>query len=180
MKCIERGPESLLKALSTQAEFSNLPRVGIDANVVHPAYQLNVMSAKEPDEPHRNVEELGARGMRKAHLDHGDSTAANSCMTNLSGEYEELEEEHFFLLDLGIAWVMEPLSTVSFSGLHFHVGMRPRYRLNRAKPNHIHYRLTLVGYTPEHMLGGSDTLAFGSLPNGLVLPLSYELKNPLM
>jgi hypothetical protein len=180
MACLEKGPEELLQILKTQAEFSNMPHIGIDANVVHPGFQLNATSAKEHGE-HRGpgvIVELGTVG--KSHLDGRDSTAVNSCLTNLSEEYPDVEEEHFCILDLGIAWIMEPLSTISFSGLHFHAGMQPRYKRIRADPKHIHYRLTLIGYSPDPMLCGSETLAFASLPNGLVLPLSYELKNPLV
>lgn len=176
--CIEKGPEDLLQILKTQAEFSNMPRIGIDANVVHPAFQLNVVSTKEHGEGHGAIAELGTVG--KGHLDGGDSTAVNSCLTNLSEEYPDLEEEHFCLLDLGIAWIMEPLSMISFSGLHFHGGMQPQYKRIQTDPNHIHYRLTLIGYTPDPMLCGSDSLAFASLPNGVILPLCYELKNPLV
>jgi hypothetical protein len=179
MACLEKGPEEHLRVLKTQAEFSNMPRIGIDANVVHPAFQLNVVSGKEHgDRGSGVIVELGTVG--KGHLDGRDSTGVNSCLTDLSEEYSDVEEQHFFLLDFGIAWVMEPLSTISFSGLHFHAGMQPRYKRIRADPKHIHYRLTLIGYTPDPMLCGSETLAFASLPNGLVLPLSYELKNPLV
>jgi len=32
-----------------QAEVTNLPRIGKDGNVIHPAFQLNIATAMEPD-----------------------------------------------------------------------------------------------------------------------------------
>jgi len=43
------GPPGLLEIATRQAEVTNLPRIGKDGNVIHPAFQLNIATAVEPD-----------------------------------------------------------------------------------------------------------------------------------
>lgn len=48
MEGLWKGGSHLKKLMTTQAEFTNLPRVGSDQNVAYPAFQLNIASAVEP------------------------------------------------------------------------------------------------------------------------------------
>jgi hypothetical protein len=180
MQNIRKGPPDLLKVLQDHADLTNMPRVGTDDNVAHPSFQVNAASAKEADASGTasSIDGMGRFG--DSHSDTGESKGCDTSLTTLSKPYAGVYDDIFFLHDLGVAWVQEPLSTISFSGLHLHSGTQPTYRPDRTDPGHIHYRLTLVGYSPECILDGSDALAFAALPKGTLLPSGYEMRFPLM
>ncbi|KAF9521642.1 hypothetical protein CPB83DRAFT_900449 [Crepidotus variabilis] len=173
-----KGGSELERILATQALFTNLPRVGTDTNVAHPSFQLNVASAVEPSrfKSGAAIASLGKFG--SAHVDGGDSPACPTAMTILSPQNDEVEEEIFFLIDFGLGWYMEEFSTLFFSGLHIHGGCQPTYKRRKRNRKNPYYRLTLIAYPPNDPLAGADALAFAALPNKLVLPIGYDLRNP--
>jgi hypothetical protein len=105
-------------------------------------------------------------------------------MSVLSPEYDGVEKEIFYILDIGVGWKMEPLSVLSFSGLHFHGGCRSTYRTDRADRDYIYYRLTLIAYPPELTLSGRASVAFASLPGEpsdkqqRLLPVGFDFRRP--
>ena len=101
-------------------------------------------------------------------------------MLVLSQEYEGVEEDMFYILDLGIGWDLEPFSALYFSGLHFHGGSQPVYRRDRADPNFVYYQITLIAYPVDELLSGTDSVAFGTLPNGEVLPVGFDFRDVLV
>ncbi|KAF9521659.1 hypothetical protein CPB83DRAFT_900448 [Crepidotus variabilis] len=172
-----KGGAQLHDTLKTQASFTNLPRVGTDSNVAHPAFQLNIAPAVEPSKSKSaDIEALGKFG--SAHVDGGDHPGCPTAMTILSPECAEVETEIFFVLDLGLGWFMEEFSTLFFSGLYYHGGCQPTYKARKRDRKNLYYRLTLIAYPPNDPLSGTDALAFASLPNKVVLPIGYELRNP--
>lgn len=177
MQNIRKGPPELYETLKMQAELTNLPRIGTDDNVAHPNFQLNMLSAKEGVQS-TALEMIGKRG--KIHADVGDSVGCDTSLMTLSKAYDGVYEDYFYLHDLRVAWELQRFSTISFSGLHPHSGSQPKYRPDRKNSNHIHYRLTLVGYSPESSLDGSDAVAFAALPTGALLPVGYDMRFPLM
>lgn len=98
-------------------------------------------------------------------------------MTIISQHCPEVEEEFFHLLDYGIAWLMEELSTIYFSGLHFHGGSGCVARYQPANDN-IFYRLTLVAYPPTQILNAQDSVALAAMPDGTPFRVGIEMRNP--
>jgi len=111
-------------------------------------------------------------------MDGRDSGAVPTGMTILTRTYDGVEEEYFYVFDLGICIKMEEYSTVIFNGLHYHSGCQPTYRADRLDKSRVHVRLSLIGYPPDLILEGVNTVALGALPNGTLLPVGFDLRNP--
>src|SRR5271163_4464697 len=94
-----------------------------------------------------------------AHIDTGDNAGSPIAMTIISEPHPDVDEEFFYVLDFGIAWSMEELSTIYFSGLHFHGGSVARYHTAPQANNEIFYRLTLIAYLPTQILNAKDSVA---------------------
>jgi hypothetical protein len=173
------GPPGLVELLETQADATNLPRIGSDGNVAHPSFQVNISSAVEPedlDEGASQIKSLGFYGDK--HIDAKDSAAAPTGMANLSDDSDDIEEQLFYLFELGIAWILVPFCLYYFSGLHWHSGSQPVYKRNRADKDSIYYRITLIAYPPDDMLSGRDAVAFAGLPNNTTLKVGFDFRNP--
>lgn len=119
---------------------------------------------------------LGAFGT--AHIDGGDSAAVQTFMLVLSESHPDIEDEFFYLLDLGLSWKMEPFSALYFSGLHFHGGSQPVFKNVRTCSRPME-RLTLIGYLPDPVIEGNNAIAFAALPKGGVMEIGIEMRNPL-
>jgi hypothetical protein len=172
---MDKGPEGLVDRLKTQADLTNVPRVGTDDNVFHPYYQLNGASAAEHrKDSSSNITSLGKFG--KGHIDPRDCPGVPTAMHILSPEYDGVEDEYFYMMELGIGWLLEPFCTLYFSGLHFHGGSQPFYKKDRADKSFIYYRLALIAYPPDDALSGQEAIAFASLPNKKLLSHGYEFR----
>lgn len=121
-------------------------------------------------------ESLGIFGT--AHIDAGDNAGAPTAMTIISEHHPDVEEEFFNVLDFGIAWSMEELSTIYFSGLHFHGGSVARYRTARQADYEIFYHLTLIAYPPTQILNAQDSVALAAMPDGSPFRVGIEMRNP--
>jgi hypothetical protein len=178
MEGMSKGPPGLVEHLQDQAELTNLARVGSDGNVATPAFQLNVASAVEPGDDNETpeIDSLGYFGA--THLDTGDGAGSPTGMVVLSSEGDDVEEQLFFLFELGIAWILEPFSIYYFSGLHWHCGTQPVYKPNRTNKDSTYYRLTLIAYPPDDMLAGKDSVGFAGLPNGNLLTVGFDFRDP--
>jgi hypothetical protein len=172
------GPSGLLEQLETQAELANFPRIGTDTNVAHAAFQLNVTTAKEKKDvsaDNMSIASLGKFG--GSHVDGNDTPASPTAMTVLSQEYDGVEEDVFYILDFGIGWVLEPVTIIYFSGLHYHGGCQPVYKPDRVDKNFVYYRLTLIAYPPDDILSGNDAVTFANLPNGKPLKIGWDYRD---
>jgi hypothetical protein len=98
-------------------------------------------------------------------------------MITLSKQRDDIEQEYFFLFELGIAWELEEFSVIYFSGLHCHGGNQPMYK---GTPKEPYWRLTLIAYPQGDILDGLDKVAFASLPTApkQVLPIPTDLRDP--
>jgi len=177
MKGMEKGAPGLVKLATDQAELTNLPRVGSDVNVAHPNVQINIASARDYSETGGGkITSLGKFG--EGHVDVGDGCGLPTAMTIWTEETDEILEDYFYLLDMGIGWLNESLSTLFFNGLHFHGGSQPMYRRDRKDPTKIVTRVSEIHYNADLMMSGKDTLAFATLANKIVLPIGYDFRKP--
>lgn len=176
MRGLETDPDGLIERLQIQASLTNLPRVGFDGNVGFPNLQLNVASAVEhvPEHERSKITNLGKFG--GSHIDGRDSAGSLTAMLVLSPEHEGIEDQCFYIMELGIAWRLEPLSTIYFSGLRCHGGCQPRYKADR-KDRSVYTRLALIAYPNDDILSGQEATAFASLPNKGVLVNGYEWRD---
>jgi hypothetical protein len=173
-----KGPPGLVECLETQAELSNIPRIGTDTNVSHPSFQLNITTAVEQEtirDGDTGIKSLGKFG--GAHLDGNDTSGTPTAMTVLSQDYDGVEDDVFYILDFGIGWVLEPVSIIYFSGLHYHGGCQPVYKPDREDKDFVYYRLTLIAYPPDDILSGKDAVAFANLPNGQPLKVGWDYRD---
>jgi hypothetical protein len=178
MEGMSKGGSSLIETLTKQAELTNVPRIGSDCNVAHPAYQVNVASAVEPETLSRNGTTIASLGkFGGEHIDGNDTPGSPTSMLVLSHDYDGVEDDLFYLLDLGIAWDLEPLTALYFSGLHIHGGSQPVYRRDREDRNFLYYRITLIAYPVDEMLSGTDSISFGTLANGSLLPIGFDFRD---
>jgi hypothetical protein len=99
-------------------------------------------------------------------------------MSNWSKPHPDVEEEIFTILDLGISWALEEFATIYSSGLHFHSGSQPFYRMPQSHNNSIYNHLTLIGYLPNESLNGTSSMAFVALPDGKLLKSYQEMWLP--
>ncbi|KAJ3504415.1 hypothetical protein NLJ89_g7946 [Agrocybe chaxingu] len=174
---LKKGPPGLLEALTVQSELVNLPRVGTDANVIYTSYQLNVASPQDPNAANATgIDALGHFG--GVHIDAGDSSVPPTAMTVLTEPHEDVEDEYFHLIDLGLSWRLEEYSTLYFSGLHFHGGSQPLYKTPRSNPSTPGLRLTLIGYAGGDGTDGKNAIALGSDEAGQLVTLPIESRNP--
>jgi hypothetical protein len=177
MDGLEKGPEGLVDVLSTQASHSNLPRVGYHENVGFPFFQANIAAGVEPNANNESSAILPLGKFGFPHIDDKDCPASPTAMLNLSPEYDDVEPQYFYVMEFGVGWLMEPLSTFYFSGLHFHGGCQPRYKPNRQDPDFIYYRIALIAYPNEDAMSGQDATAFATLANDQLLMHGYEFRN---
>ncbi|KAF9521822.1 hypothetical protein CPB83DRAFT_900262 [Crepidotus variabilis] len=181
MKGYEKGPRETLEMMTTNAEISNMPRVGCDSNVAHPAFQLNLTRAERPTKGRK-----GSKGVRrlkrkgKCHADTGESISSPTCLTSFSPPDNTVEKMHIYLPELGIAWELESHSSIYFSGLRYHCSSSPTYtRSKSSRDENVFVRAVLVGYSPDTVIKGEDTVAFASLPNKQLLSVGYGSRSPL-
>lgn len=188
------APPKLLDRLHERANITNLPAVGIHENFAYPAWQLNIASASSPGtgRSHFLVEkckcslskclarclddDIGAFGT--THIDGGDSVAVQTCLIVLSEPHPDVQDEFFYLLDLGLSWKMDEFLALYFSGLHFHGGSQPIFNEIRTCSRPME-RLTLIGYLPDPVIEGNNAVAFAALPKGSVMEIGIEMRNPL-
>jgi hypothetical protein len=98
------------------------------------------------------------------HLDFKDAVAALTSMFPISKLDKDIHCGFFALADAGIIFELEYLSTLYFSGLHFHGGTAPTYPPGTIVSLDAH-RCVLVNYPPSALLDGDSVIAFGGLPN---------------
>jgi hypothetical protein len=72
----------------------------------------------------------------------------------------------FYLVEFGIAWVLENDCTICFSGLHTHGGVEPTMTSPPPPEAPPYTRITAIGYCPSHLFSGACSWAFGADPNG--------------
>ncbi|TFK62067.1 hypothetical protein BDN72DRAFT_933532 [Pluteus cervinus] len=181
VKGMEKAPEKTRDALATQADLLNIPRIGTDDNCYHTSFQLNVASAVGASSDATLKSDLGKFG--SAHIDGSDSSGAPTSMTILSKTSDKVRRELFSILDLGIAIIMVELSSVFFSGLHFHAGMVTRLITPSDEDEQI-VRMTLIKYPPSSVFDTASALAFAALPpqgsdkKGKCFNVAIEMRNP--
>ncbi|TFK60225.1 hypothetical protein BDN72DRAFT_905153 [Pluteus cervinus] len=157
-----KGGDEIAEALELQAELTNMPRVGCDSNVFHPAIQVNIASAAPFGSTGNSLQsDLGQFGT--AHIDGSDSSAAPTAMTVLSKPSHKVTREYFCILDLFCAWIIREFATIFFSGLHFHGGMITEYLAAGFEDEKI-TRITVIKYPPSPVLDSASALAFAALP----------------
>ncbi|KDR66009.1 hypothetical protein GALMADRAFT_148182 [Galerina marginata CBS 339.88] len=198
VKGLAKGPVGLVDVLTTQAELTNLPRIGVDGNVAHPSWQLNVadaISAPPPqpatrrrkktvpppdgvadDAKDNNIEDLGEFGGN--HEDTYDGVGPPTNMTTLTAPHPDVPTQYFFLFDMGVCWELQEFSSAFFSGLNNHGGMAVRLNAQRTALDQIFKRLSLIGYPQGHIIDGQVAVAWAALPNNILLPIGRELRDP--
>ncbi|KAF9521531.1 hypothetical protein CPB83DRAFT_900608 [Crepidotus variabilis] len=176
----KKAPAEIVEPIELQAEMTNLPRVGCEANFFHPAFQMNIARVLDPEDENGGeaIEDLGNRGI--GHADCKDSLMVPSSVTTANLSDQDMEPMYMYLVELGIAWTLEPLSTIYFSGLRHHTSSKPIYQTNRAHPDKIFHRIVVIGYAPDTVAKGMDTVAFANLPNKQLLTLGYDIRSPLL
>ncbi|TFK72346.1 hypothetical protein BDN72DRAFT_894856 [Pluteus cervinus] len=173
---MKKAPLSTRDALHIQAELTNFPHIGHDENCCQTNYQLNVAHAAPAGSNENLTTSLGQFG--GTHIDKYDSTTAPTAMTILSQSSDDVELENFYLMDLGIAVRLRRFTTAFFFGVHFHSGAQPMFKRNVINPL-PYYRLTLIKYPSFSALDTPSAVAFAGLPpNGDVLNLSTEMRDP--
>lgn len=102
-------------------------------------------------------------------------------MTVLSEGRNDVEEDLFTVMDVGIVLAITEFDTVFFSGLHFHGGTQPIYKTNAERKAYPHVRMTLVAYPPCSFFEASTSSAFATLPGpaGTVMKVYSEMKDHL-
>ncbi|KAL0565913.1 hypothetical protein V5O48_016103 [Marasmius crinis-equi] len=117
------------------------------------------------------------------HADHGDSPAGPTACLNLTRPHPDVEQEWFYIFDLGVGWKLEELTTIYFSGLHYHSGCETRYRTDDPALRQDHrpyHRLTLIMYPSMGELDGTSATALGALPvdtRNRLLTIGVEMRN---
>lgn len=112
------------------------------------------------------------------HADSHDASTILTANTNFSRSHPDVEEEIFCIMDWGVAWVMEELSTFFFSGLHFHGGSQPYYKKDRTDTGTVYTRATFILYPASASLNGTGSMAFAALPDGTYLKSYREMRMP--
>ncbi|TFK62138.1 hypothetical protein BDN72DRAFT_863066 [Pluteus cervinus] len=161
VKGMEKAPEKTRDALATQADLLNIPHIGNNENCYHTSFQLNVASAVGTSSAATLNSDLGKFG--SSHIDGNDSSAAPTSMTILSKTSDKVRRELFCILDLGVACIMVELSSVFFSGLHFHAGMVTQLIVPSEEDLKI-VQMTLIKYPPSSVFDTASALAFAALP----------------
>lgn len=194
------APREMMDVLEENADFNNLPRIGVDENVVFPAVQLNLSSAVSEEEcrgeshvaiyddnegtvadfdinsTEKGLDDLGEFGSIDGHNDNGDSAAGLTCMIANSRLPDNYEPGRFHMLYIGAYFRLESLTIMSFCGLHKHGGTPPISPTGKPlDPSAC--RKTTVCYPSENMLSGSATFVtpLASLPNGTLFKLGPEI-----
>ncbi|TFK59844.1 hypothetical protein BDN72DRAFT_905487 [Pluteus cervinus] len=158
------------------ADLTNMPRIGVNGNVYHPTMQLNIASASRTNSQSLSAS-LGAFG--GVHIDERDSCLVPTALTVLTEDHEDIGPVFIILVDLGLAWKLEQLSTIFFNGLHYHVPTTPSYNPGPRKSVKPYYRITLVNYPPSAVIDNTGSIAFASLPHSHDrLQITKELRMP--
>ena len=117
-----------------------------------------------------------------SHVDTGDHSLPPTAMTVFSEVHPDVLIEFFFILDCGVAWVMESLCELFFKGLHFHSGTQAMYRQIRQLPDLPYIRASLIKYPPTVMLNGQDAIALAASPGpkgeGVPFNIGIEMRGP--
>jgi len=110
------------------------------------------------------------------HIDAKDSAGGVTAMTNLSKLPTFMHGGFFYLLEIGVYWVLEEFMTVLFCGLRFHCGSEPTYPDHSADlVPHWATRLTLVCYASSSILDGGSIMSFAAHPKHRVLTIGPEM-----
>jgi hypothetical protein len=96
-------------------------------------------------------------------------------MTCLTPPHPDVPGDIFFIMDFGIALVVNEFDTVYFCGLRFHGGAQPRYKEGTRMDVRVHTRITLIAYPPATFFDIPASTAFGSLP-GILGSNSYYMR----
>ncbi len=111
------------------------------------------------------------------HIDSNNLPASFSLMVNLSPFHPDIMEQLFFILDLGLAWKMLPLTTYCFTGLHMHGGQAPMYKPGPRTDSTPYVRITDINYCPSHFYDNSAALAFIGNAKHNLLNIRMEMRN---
>lgn len=177
MRGIEENPMNFARELAKRSSVLNLLPIGTGSNTAFHATQLNIADADEPDNAHPErsgrIVTLGRAGF--CHIDGGDSPGGKTAMLNLTEPHPDVEEEYFFIMELGLAIRMVPLYATIFSGLFFHTGHQVYYKIGPRTSKQLYVRATLINYCPSSILDGTSSSAFGLVGKD-VIKLSHESK----
>ncbi|KAF8899557.1 hypothetical protein CPB85DRAFT_1439942 [Mucidula mucida] len=171
-------PAEALETLEAQVDSINMPRIGPHNNTTTPAFQLNMAAAVGPNESvtfthvdpdtgetieaSEGISQLGAFGV--IHIDGHDLTAGFTSMHMLSKDDSRVEEQLFFLVELGICWVLHGDCSYGFSGLHMHGGSAPVFKTAQPVNAPPYICITAVAYCPTHFFEGTSSWSFGAAP----------------
>ncbi len=108
------------------------------------------------------ISQLGAFGV--IYIDAHNLMAGFTVMNVLSKDDARVKEQHFFLVKLGIYWVLRADCSYGFSGLHMHGGSAPVFKTAQPAnaPPYIH--MNGIAYCPTHFFKGASSWLFGAAP----------------
>jgi len=164
LEALRHAPGRLKEHLHEMGEVGNVPCIGHPENNIFPNVQLNIATPiEETNDAVQHLQaSLGTFGGR--HLDGYDSAASLTAMSNLSKLPDWIHPGYFYLFELGICWVLHPLTTILFSGLRWHGGCSPIYAKGLSLPNDA-YRLCLISYPPSAIVDGNSQAGFAACPH---------------
>ncbi|KAJ7447672.1 hypothetical protein FB451DRAFT_1290112, partial [Mycena latifolia] len=180
MLALERGPPGLADLLFDQGEIVNVPPIGSSRNRCFTGLQLNIThpitTASVSGDDIESIEDIGSFGVK--HLDKGDEPAGMTAATSLSKLEPGIHPGVIIMVELGIALVLQPLTSSMICGLRPHGGTTPTYndcdvQLTR-KDN---MRALLVPYMTAAALGAKGICAFAALPDNKLLTLGPEIRS---
>lgn len=101
-------------------------------------------------------------------------------MINLTPPHDDVEDEYFCIVDLGVCWKLVEFASIFFSGLFNHGGSAaiPKASLNEKSKTYT--RATGINYPSGAQLNGSVAMALGALPRDTanqVFSISSEMRN---
>lgn len=180
------GTEKMAWRTWEAAELHNVIRVGDDGNYGHPQVQLNIAEACEEDSG--ELQTLHSKASSRSlttrlvtggslgvsmgtfgddHIDSKDHAGAPTNMTILSNFPQWVHQGFFFLLEIGVAYKLDYLLSMFFSGLRRHCGTPPTYAKGRGSelPKGSN-RLAVIGYPSAAHFNGTSGFALAAGPAG--------------
>ncbi|TFK73104.1 hypothetical protein BDN72DRAFT_246738 [Pluteus cervinus] len=175
------APDYLKDTLKKNAELNNVPSIGVADNHCFPGMQVNFAPAIPfEDCKTQGLQGMGDFGSVDGHRDRGDSPAGMTTMVSCSRLPEDYEPGTFFLLYLGVGFVLITSLVCTFLGLYKHGGGPVIAPEGAVKVEPSAYRVILVLYPPASAISaaGVNHIPLSSLPNGDLFKLGAEMTSP--
>jgi hypothetical protein len=109
-----------------------------------------------------DIDQLGLFGVR--HADANDHAALYTAMHTMLRHASKVDQQYFFIFELGLKWELHDHVSIAFSGLYQHVGNVPIYKSTADPTIDKFLRFTAIAYGPtaQYLAKSSRAWAAGA------------------